>query len=241
VGAVQRVAPPVRRARVLVPRAVLVLAVAVSITAFSYQGATEPAGADPAASGPTLIEAISAVPVDSAIPTTPRADPSRGAQLASRSLTRAALTGCDGVATGEGENGRLPASELCDLWQRPYQDRADAVVTLEALNEAFKARFGTDMCLSSAYRNLEVQAALRAKKGPIAAPAGQSNHGWGLAIDFCPSTYTGLPGKWLHDVGPVYGWSNPAWAHRRGGGFFEPWHWEFAAAVAQKDSQRGHS
>lgn len=221
----------------------------VSITAFSYQGTTVRAGADPAASvasaaqvapGPTMIEANSAVPLDSASPTSPPADPTRDVQPASRSFTRAALTGCDGVATGKGENGRLPASELCDLWQRPYQDRADAVVTLEALNDAFKARFGTDMCLSSAYRDLEVQAALRAKKGAIAAPAGQSNHGWGLAIDFCPSTYTGLPGRWLHDVGPVYGWSNPVWAHRRGGGSFEPWHWEFASAVAEKDSQGSH-
>jgi hypothetical protein len=240
-GTVLRVASRGRRAQIAIARTTLIVALVVSITAVSYQGATQSAGADPAASGPTLIKAITTMRVDSTVPTILRPDPMRGVELASRSFAREALLGCDGVATGEGENGRLPASELCDLWQRPYQDRADAVVALDALNDSFKARFGTNMCLSSGYRDLEAQAALRARKGAIAAPAGQSNHGWGLAIDFCPSTYTGLPGRWLQAVGPVFGWSNPEWAQRRGSGSFEPWHWEFAAAVAEKDSQHGHS
>ena len=55
------------------------------------------------------------------------------------------------------------SSASCGLWQFPYQDRADAVVTIDALNEAFKAALGVAMCLSSGYRNLQTQAAL----GPI--------------------------------------------------------------------------
>ena len=43
----------------------------------------------------------------------------------------------------------------------------------------------------------------------------------------------------MADVGPVFGWSNPAWARRGGGGTFEPWHWEFTEAVAEKDAASG--
>jgi D-alanyl-D-alanine carboxypeptidase len=229
-----------RRARLTGAKVALSAALVVSLTTVSYRGATEPAGAVPAVPGPSLVEAVSDVPVDvSAVPTSLRTNPDRGVQRASRSLARQPVPGCDGTATGEGQNGRLPASELCDLWQRPYQDRADAVVTLWALNDAFRARFGTDMCLASGYRDLEAQAALRASKGAIAARAGQSNHGWGLAIDFCASTYTGEPGRWLDDVAPIYGWANPAWARPGGSGSFEPWHWEYASAVAAKDRGSG--
>jgi len=223
----------------VIARTLLSAALVVSFTAVSYKGAEAPAVVAPAASGPTLIEAITGAQVDMSVPTSLLAVRTVDVERASRSLAREALPGCDGITRGDGENGRLPASELCDLWQRPYQDRADAVVALEALNDAFRVRFGTDMCLSSAYRDFEAQASLRASKGSIATPAGQSNHGWGLAVDLCPSTYGGQPGEWLHDVGPVYGWSNPDWAHRGGGGSFEPWHWEFASAVAQMAARGG--
>ena len=135
------------------------------------------------AAGPTVVEALLAVPVDMTVPVTLLASLTRSADRASRSLARETVPGCDGITTGEGENGRVPASVLCNLWQHPYQDRADAVVSLEALNDAFQARLGTDMCLSSAYQDCESQAALRASKGSMAAPAGQSDHGGGLAVD----------------------------------------------------------
>lgn len=220
----------------MIARTLISATLVVSFTTISYKDAAPSAQAVTVSASPTIVEALVAVPVDTSVPVKLFAAPTRGAERVSRSYVRETVPGCDGIATGEGENGRMPASELCDLWQRPYQDRADAVVSLEALNDAFKARFGTDMCLSSAYRDREEQAALRARKGSVAAPAGQSNHGWGLAIDFCPSVYTGQPGKWLADVGPVFGWSNPAWARRGGAGAYEPWHWEFTAAVAEKDS-----
>lgn len=164
--------------------------------------------------------------------------PDRDALPTSRSLDRSSL-GCSGVVTETGPNGRLPDSALCDLWQDPFRDRPDAVVALFALNEGFRAKFGTDMCLSSAYRDIEQQRALRAQKGGLAAPAGVSNHGWGLAVDFCESTYTGERGRWLHEVGPVFGWENPDWAHAGGNGPYEPWHWEYAKAVAALDETGG--
>ncbi|WP_407343420.1 M15 family metallopeptidase [Pengzhenrongella phosphoraccumulans] len=223
----------------MIARSLISAALVVSFTAISYKEAAPSAEAVAVPAGPTVVEALLAAPVDVAVPVKLLAGLTKNAERASRSLARDPVPGCDGIASGAGENGRVPASELCDLWQHPYQDRADAVVSLDALNDSFKARFGTDMCLSSAYRDREEQAALRAKKGSIAAPAGQSNHGWGLAVDFCPSVYTGQAGQWMADVGPVFGWSNPAWARRGGGGSFEPWHWEFTAAVAEKDGTGG--
>lgn len=85
------------------------------------------------------------------------------------------------------------------------------------------------------------------------ATSGNSNHGWGLAIDisvlavgtnqaavdaaFASDAYT-----WLMNNAPLYGFLNPHWAkptHLGGTGtgghigdaccFLEPWHWEWAA------------
>ncbi|KQY47968.1 hypothetical protein ASD18_12135 [Cellulomonas sp. Root137] len=158
-------------------------------------------------------------------------NPREGGVAASRMADRTELSGCSGIFSGRGSNGRLAKSDLCDLWQKPYRDRADAVATITDLNSAYTARFGEPICLSSGYRTIEEQAALRSQKGGLAAPAGQSNHGWGLAVDLCPEAYAAERGKWLHDVGPVYGWANPDWAHRGGDGPYEPWHWEFVPGV----------
>jgi D-alanyl-D-alanine carboxypeptidase len=225
-----------RRVGLGLTRAALAGALVVSITAFAYGRPGEATPTAAIAPGPTTIEALTRPGGDATIPAGLAGRSAPHLKRASRSGARDALPGCSGIATGLGQNGRLAASELCDLWQRPYQDRADAVVTIAALNDAYKARFGTDMCLSSGYRDLEVQAALRTSKGSLAAPAGQSNHGWGLAVDFCSSTYTGRSGAWLDQNGPIFGWANPAWAHRGGGGPFEPWHWEFVSGVAKMTS-----
>ena len=138
---------------------------------------------------------------------------------------------CSGRVPDVGKNGHVPDASLCDLWQAPYRDRADAVVTITQLNEAYTASFGKPMCLTSAYRTLEEQAALRRKEPELAAPVGLSNHGWGLAVDFCRETYSGAEGAWLGKNAAAYGWANPAWAHKGGSGPFEPWHWEYFPGV----------
>lgn len=71
------------------------------------------------------------------------------------------------------------------------------------------------------------------------ASPGTSNHGWGLAVDLCPSAYSGDAGRWLHEVGPAYGWANPAWAHRGGDGPCSPWHWEYTDAVTEIEALTG--
>jgi D-alanyl-D-alanine carboxypeptidase len=215
-------------------RAVLMLALVISITGTAYRVGAAPAAAQPQVLG--TISTVDALTLQTEFTPPPALmSPSAGPSVverASRSVERSAVPGCDGNVTGKGTNGRLPPSELCDLWHAPYKARADAAVTLIALNDSYFARFGTDICLSSGYRTFEQQLALRAAKGAIAASAGQSNHGWGLAVDLCPAAYAGARGAWLHEVGPAYGWANPPWAHRGGGGSYEPWHWEYAPGVA---------
>jgi len=223
-----------------------VVAIAATTIAYPALQRLTVVEAAPVAAGPPVSEVLGApapeptVPEALAVTLDQVAIERRGVELVSRSLvTRDPAPTCSGVVTSPGRNGRLPASVLCDLWQAPYQDRADAVVTLFALNDDFRAAFGRDLCLTSGYRTLEQQAALRAKKGGLAAPPGTSNHGWGLAIDICESDYTGERGRWLDEVGPVYGWANPPWAHRGGAGPYEPWHWEFTDAVAALESGTG--
>ncbi|MBN9326476.1 MAG: M15 family metallopeptidase [Cellulomonas sp.] len=200
---------------------------------------------------PTTLEALAA-PVDLSPPQALAAMADRGRGQTSRDAFRDSSSGnptaaspdpataaaeqrvattCSGVVKGPQINGRLTVEDLCDLWQPPYKDRADAVVSAFTLNDAFEQRFGRAMCLTSGYRNLEEQAALRITRGGLAAPPGTSNHGWGLAIDFCPSTYTGTAGAWLKKNGPTYGWDNPSWARPGGVGPYEPWHWEYETGV----------
>lgn len=151
------------------------------------------------------------------------------ADRASRADFRSPLAGCDGVKRVNGTNGALPDSDLCTLWEGGYKIRADAAVALAELNEAYKARFGSQMCLSSGYRTLGEQASLRATKGGIAARPGQSNHGLGLAVDLgCGiNNYGTAQYSWMRENAPKFGWDNPEWARQGGSGANEPWHWEF--------------
>jgi D-alanyl-D-alanine carboxypeptidase len=141
------------------------------------------------------------------------------------------LPGCDGEATGAGANGSIALSEMCVLWDGGPSIRADAAVALARLNQQYRAVFGEDMCITDGYRSYSQQVATKAAKGYLAAMPGTSNHGWGLAVDLCPETYAGDRWAWLAANGPAYGWDNPPWA-RPGGSKYEPWHWEFTAAVA---------
>ena len=142
------------------------------------------------------------------------------------------LPGCDGAAAGLGTNGQIPSDELCTLWDGHTQVRADAAVALAKLNEAYRAAWGEPMCITDGFRSYSQQIATKAAKGYLAAVPGTSNHGWGLAVDICAESYAGARWDWLAANAPAYGWDNPDWA-RPGGSKYEPWHWEWTAAVAQ--------
>jgi hypothetical protein len=151
---------------------------------------------------------------------------------ASRSTVRPVLPGCDGkVPDVHGvQNGRLPASMLCTLWDPKRQLRSDAAVAMAKLNVAYTKRFGHPICFNDAYRSLLQQYRIKALRGGYAARPGTSEHGWGLAADLCDGVDDG-PGSatyaWLRAHAAAYGWQNPTWARSGGSGPYEPWHWEY--------------
>ena len=155
----------------------------------------------------------------------------RGEEEASRAGDRTLLPGCDGVPPEVPQaNGRIDESFLCTLWDGKTEIRADAAVSLALLNEEYRAEFGTDICMTDGYRSYAAQAALKARKPGLAARAGTSEHGFGLAVDLCGGVENEGPGYWwLRENGGEYGFENPRWAQRGGSGPFEPWHWEYTA------------
>lgn len=160
--------------------------------------------------------------------------------LAERSLVGASRSGIRDedasecvAGTVSGANGQLGASELCDLeWAPGHSQQAEAAAALTALNDAFRVRFGQDICLTSSYRSISSQYQLASTKPGLAATPGRSMHGWALAIDLCPSAYSSAAKwNWLKANGPIFGYDNPAWARRGGSGAYEPWHWEYFPIV----------
>ncbi|WP_448059618.1 M15 family metallopeptidase [Cellulomonas hominis] len=183
---------------------------------------------------PGTVEALTSAPVTVLPPSSllsADATAVRSTVAASRSTEREALPGCDGVAREGGANGLIDPADLCTLWDGNVKLRADAAVALAELNQAFVARFGTDLCLSSGYRTLAEQRSVKAQKGGLAAAPGRSNHGWGLAIDFCQTETSGDKWTWLGENGRAYGLENPDWAKPGGGGPYERWHWEYTKGV----------
>jgi zinc D-Ala-D-Ala carboxypeptidase len=158
----------------------------------------------------------------------------RVAAMASRAYDRDPLPGCDGEARPAGQNGLIPASDLCALWVSDQSLRGDAAVALAELNFNFRAAFGRDLCLTDSYRSLADQRRVAALKPGLAASPGTSNHGWGLAIDLCTSeNRASSVMTWLQDNGPAFGWDNPQWARAGGSGAFEPWHWEYVPGTSE--------
>jgi zinc D-Ala-D-Ala carboxypeptidase len=152
------------------------------------------------------------------------------------------LPGCNGQVpadVGAVQNGQLPASMLCTLWDTKHQLRSDAAVAIAKLNIAYQQHFGHQMCFSDAYRSLQRQFAVKAERGGFAARPGTSEHGWGLAVDLCDGVEGGASSptyQWLNENAPFYGWQNPTWARSGGAGPFEPWHWEYFPGEKEQSS-----
>ncbi len=139
-------------------------------------------------------------------------------------VASALLPSCDPEFSGDVVNGRLRADQLCEIWKPGEQMRPDAALALTALNEQFKTAFGQDLCIADTYRSLSEQYSTKASRGYLAATPGTSNHGLGLAVDFCNSQVTGVYARWLATNGEVFGFWNPDWAKTSK---YEPWHWEY--------------
>ena len=165
------------------------------------------------------------------------------AQAVGAAQGHANLPGCTGVVVQQGaENGKLNVADLCELPFAPGKRlRADAALALARMNAEYFVAFGRDMCIGDAYRSFEEQQAVRARKPGLAAPAGMSNHGWALAVDMCDGAVTDTTPEyaWFAANAGKFGWANPEWALQGGRGPHEPWHWEYAAAVAAQRAQAG--
>jgi hypothetical protein len=216
-----------------VPRVAVLTSLAVATIAVPLTGAANgdtavDSGGRP--QGPSLLDAVSASGKTTKLPDTIRSlgDGAARAQAASRSESRDSLGDCDIEVLPTGKNGQLPKSQLCELWQKGYYLANPAAAAITAMNEAFKARFGRNMCLVAAYRPIAEQYTLAVTRAGYAAEPGTSNHGLGLAVDFCSSeTGNAEVYQWLRANGPSYGWDNPTWARAGGSGSYEPWHFNY--------------
>jgi len=135
------------------------------------------------------------------------------------------------AAWGGYQNGRIPATALCQVPARPaLQLECGAATAFDQLNTAFKAQFGEDIGITDGYRSYDEQVQCRLEKGSLCANPGTSNHGWGKAVDIgacCAiNSGTGPAFDWLTTNAATYGWVHPEWA-RPGGSKPEPWHWEY--------------
>ncbi|MBT0771774.1 M15 family metallopeptidase [Kineosporia sp. J2-2] len=147
---------------------------------------------------------------------------------------------CKGPTDFSGyENGRIPAEALCALKFAPgHHLRSDAANAAEQLAAAYKAHFGSKLCVSDAYRDYQGQVEAKKKweaqgKPQNAATPGTSNHGWGTALDLGCGVNEGYHTPqylWIKTNGPSYGWHCPAWAVEGGSGPHEPWHIEYGTS-----------
>jgi LAS superfamily LD-carboxypeptidase LdcB len=140
-------------------------------------------------------------------------------------------------------NGMLPAEALVEVptSQKECLVEVEAAEAWEALL-VHAAHDGIYLEAGWCYRSLAAQrrtyvrncGSLRAPKSkcvnPTATP-GNSNHGWGRAIDV--TTYRGrlltcrsTAFRWLEENAHLYGWVHPAWAGC-GRPLEEAWHWEW--------------
>jgi hypothetical protein len=125
------------------------------------------------------------------------------------------------------QNGRLPAHGLGPI--NGGFLRADAARAFNALDQASRQRYGValhPLGHMSSYRTYAQQVHLwqlyKSGRGNLAAYPGQSNHGWGLAVDFATTHM-----RWIVDqIGAPFGWSK-SWSDAQS----EWWHIRYRPGV----------
>jgi len=122
-------------------------------------------------------------------------------------------------------NGKMPDSALVTIpWATAFRVYAGALPALVALNAAYKAKFGTNLKINSAYRTLAQQAIAVSEVGNLAGKPGTSYHGWGVALDFGGiGSFNSKQYLWLKENAGKYGFVNPPYNVKTG----EYWHWQF--------------
>ncbi|MGR6967619.1 NlpC/P60 family protein [Geodermatophilus sp. URMC 61] len=134
-------------------------------------------------------------------------------------------------AWGGWANGRIPTTALCPI-ARGHALRCDAAAGYAALADAYRAAFGSPLCITDSYRSLGAQVTAFRAKPALAAVPGTSNHGWALAVDLCGGINVAgtAQSAWMAANAGRFGFVQPEWA-RQDGEKPEPWHWEFGHLV----------
>lgn len=137
---------------------------------------------------------------------------------------------CTGRSTAGQSNGNLDPGSLCPLWMAPgHRLRSDAAGAFNKMSQYHAATAGGPLCVTDSYRSYSEQAALYRRKPGMAAVPGSSNHGWGLAVDFCGGVQNSGSAafKWMNNNAGKFGWFHPDWA-KPSGSRPEAWHWEYS-------------
>ena len=120
-------------------------------------------------------------------------------------------------------NGFIPASALCSIGGG-HALRGDAAAAFLAMSAAYPG----GLCVTDSYRSYAAQVDVYRRKPGLAAVPGNSNHGFGIAVDFCGGIQRFGSGahEWMVANAGRFGWVHPSWA-QQGGSKPEAWHWEF--------------
>lgn len=155
-------------------------------------------------------------------------------------------------------NGKLATSATVALRSAPGQRlRADAAAAWDRLAYACKRKYGWLPRITDSYRPYSVQEAIFRKRyrrgkgydtrywkgepwhrvtGAAAAIPGQSNHGWGLAVDCTDLAESGFYGtryKQLVSLATAYGFTNS-----EGRKVDEPWHLVYNPGLDKHKGER---
>jgi LAS superfamily LD-carboxypeptidase LdcB len=128
-------------------------------------------------------------------------------------------------------NGNLDPAVLCTLWRAPgHRLRTDAARAFNAMSAYHARTRGTPLCVTDSYRSYAAQVDVYQRKPSLAAVPGTSEHGWGLAVDFCGGvqTFGTSAFRWMKANAGRYGFHHPSWAEPSGSRP-EAWHWEYRA------------
>lgn len=122
-------------------------------------------------------------------------------------------------------DGFIPSSQLCTI-TGGGRLRPDAAAAFDKMSQAYARVFGTNLCVTDAYRSYPEQVRVFRQRPSLAAVPGTSNHGWGQAVDLGCGMQSSRSAqyRWMTANAGRFGWVHPAWAIHDP---FEPWHWEF--------------
>ncbi len=146
-----------------------------------------------------------------------------------RTAPRAGSVRCGATSSAGQSNGFLDPAILAPLWGAPgHQLRCDAAAAFNRMSAYHAKTRGKPLCVTDSYRSYGAQVDVYRRKPGLAAVPGTSNHGWGLAVDFCGGiqTFGSAEHMWMKANAGRFGWFHPSWAEPSGSKP-EAWHWEF--------------